>query len=242
MDLSSLTSFFETHKLALIALAAMIVFAFILTRLMHSLRSSSEQELERLRHSNPPLYLDRLQNNHRLNWVFRKNELLLLMLDAHMRLGHDEEVLQLIHLLDKSRLQPREKVDYLQKRMSYFASSGNAQQARTSFDSLNAYLRSVKADQVETYRQILEEGEEIIQVYIEKNLNYRKTLLAKVSHTQNPIQKGIRLYRLAKLSYLAQDEKSAQEFLAQCKPLLHNSDYEPIIAAAQDDLKVLSDK
>jgi len=242
MDLTSLTAFFETYKLAIITLFVMILLAFLLNRLMLSLRASAEKELESLRYSDPQLYLERLQNNRRLTWVFRKNELLLMQLDAWMRLGEDEEILRLIEKLDTQRLQPRDKVDYLQKRMSFFASVGNADEAKASYTQLETYLRSVKAEEVEQYRSMLEEGEEIIQVYLDKNPKYRSTLQSKVNTTQNPIQKGIRLYRLAKLSWYAKDEPAARNFLKQAKPLLQGSDYALIIEEAEEDLSILAVK
>ena len=242
MDSNSLPTFFDTYKLAILSFFVMVLLAFVLIRLTLSLRASAEKELAQLQYSNPSLYLERLQNNRRLSWVFRKNEILLMQLDAQMRLGQDEEIQHLISQLDAQRLLPREKVDYLQKRMSFFASTGNVEEAKASFEKLEAYLRSVKADQVEKYRVMLEEGEEIIQVYLDKNSDYRGTLQAKLASTTNPIQKGIRLYRLAKLAWFARDEASARAYLAQAKPLLAGSDYAPIIEQAGEDLSTLERK
>ncbi len=242
MDLNALTSFFDTYKLAIISFVVMVLLAFVLIRLTLSLRASAEKELARLQYSNPALYLERLQNNSRLTWVFRKNEILLMQLDGQMRLGQDAEIQKLIKRLDAQRLLPREKVDYLQKRMSFFASIGDVEEAKDSFEKLATYLRSVKADEVEKYRIMLEEGEEIIQVYLHKNPEYRGALLSKLSATPNPIQRGIRLYRLAKLSWFAQDETAARGYLDQAKPLLAGSDYAPIIDEAQGDPSILAIK
>lgn len=242
MDLNALTSFFETYKLAIISFVVMVLLAFALIRLTLSLRSSAEKELAHLQYSNPSLYLERLQNNPRLTWVFRKNEILLMQLDGQMRLGQDAEILRLIKRLDAQRLLPREKVDYLQKRMSFFASIGEVEDAKDSFEKLATYLRSVKADEVEKYRVMLEEGEEIIQVYLHKNPDYRGTLLSKLPATTNPIQRGIRLYRLAKLSWFARDEAAARSYLDQAKPLLQGSDYAPVVEQAQEDLNILAIK
>lgn len=242
MDSTSLLAFFETYKLAIISFVVMVLLAFALIRLTLALRASAEKELAQLQYANPTLYLERLQNNRRLNWVFRKNEILLMQLDGQMRLGQDAEIERLIRRLDGQRLLPREKVDYLQKRMSFFASIGEVEEAKESFINLTNYLHSVKADEVEKYRVMLEEGEEITQVYLDKNPEYRSTLLAKLDTTTNPIQKGIRLYRLAKLSWFANDETAARGYLAQAKPLLVGSDYAPIIEQAQADPTILAIK
>ena len=242
MDSTSLLTFFETYKLAIISFVVMVLLAFALIRLTLALRASAEKELAQLQYANPTLYLERLQNNRRLSWVFRKNEILLMQLDGQMRLGQDAEIERLIRRLDGQRLLPREKVDYLQKRMSFFASIGEVEEAKESFINLTNYLHSVKADEVEKYRVMLEEGEEITQVYLDKNRGYRSTLLAKLDTTTNPIQKGIRLYRLAKLSWFANDETAARGYLAQAKPLLVGSDYAPIIEQAQADPTILAIK
>ncbi len=242
MNTTFLSTFFETYKLAIISFGVMILLAFLLIRLTLSLRTSAEKELAALQYANPALYLERLENNRRLTWVFRKNEILLMQLDAQMRLGQDAEIQHLIERLDGQRLQPREKVDYLQKRMSFFASIGEVEEAKESFIELTTYLHSVKADEVEKYRVMLEEGEEITQVYLDKNPDYRSTLLAKLATSPNPIQKGIRLYRLAKLSWFANDETAARDYLAQAKPLLVGSDYAPIIEQAQADPTILAIK
>ena len=242
MDLTSLNSFFVTYKLPIISFVVMALLAFVMIRVTLSLRASAEKELEQLQYTNPTLYLERLQNNRRLTWVFRKNEILLMQLEGQMRLGQDAEIQRLIKTLDNKPLLPREKVDYLQKRMSFFASTGDVEEAKASFEKLETYLRSVKADEVERYRIMLEEGEEIIQVYLDKNPGYRGTLQSKLAVTTNPVQKGIRLYRLAKLSWFAQDEGSARSYLEQAKPLLQGSDYAPIIEQAGKDLSILARK
>jgi hypothetical protein len=242
MDQTSLYAFFDTYKLAIISFLVMVLLAFVLIRLTLSLRASAEKELAQLQYSNPSLYLERLQNNRRLTWVFRENEILLMQLDGQMRLGNDVEIQRLIDKLDSQRLLPREKVDYLQKRMSFFTSIGDVAEAKASFEKLETYLRSVKADEVEKYRVMLEEGEEIIQVYLDKNPDYSSTLQFKLATTTNPIQKGIRLYRLAKLSWFAQDETAARGYLDQAKPLLQGSDYAPIIEQAGKDLSILAIK
>ena len=242
MDLNSLTAFFDTYKLAIISFVVMVLLAFVSISLTLSLRASAEKELAQLQYTNPALYAERLQNNRRLPWVFRKNEILLMQLEGQMRLGQDEEIQRLIETLDSKRLLPREKVDYLQKRMSFFASVGDVEEAKVSFEMLETYLRSVKADEVERYRLMLEEGEEIIRVYLDKNPDYRSILQSKLAATTNPVQRGIRLYRLAKLSWFAQDESSARSYLAQAKPLLQGSDYAPIIEQAAIDLRLLAIK
>ena len=242
MDSNSLLTFFDTYKLPIISFVVMVLLAFGLIRLTLSLRTSAEKELAKLQYTNPTLFLVRLQNNRRLTWVFRKSELLLMQLDGQMRLGQNDQIQRLIKNLDAQRLLPREKVEYLQKRMSFFASIGDVEEAKVSFMKLATYLRSVKADEVDRYRVMLEEGEEIIQVYLDKNPDYRGTLQAKLVANTNPVQKGIRLYRLAKLSWFAKDEAAARSYLAQAKPLLAGSDYAPIIEQAGEDLSILAIK
>lgn len=235
-------NFLATYKLPIIGFAVMALLSFLLIRLTLALRTSAEKELARIQYANPALYLERLQNNRRLGWVFRKNEIRLMKLDALMRLGRDAEILETIKALDAQKLLPREKVDFLQKRMSFFAGTGNVEEAKESFNRLKSFLHAVKADEVEEYKSMLEEGEEINQVYLEKNPAYRQTLIVKLKNTANSVQKGIRLYRLAKLSWFAKDENAARSYLEKAKPLLRESDYAPIIEQAIEDLSILAIK
>lgn len=242
MGMDNFYNFLVAYKLPIIGFVVMALLSFLLIRLTLALRTSAEKELAQIQYANPALYLERLQNNRRLGWVFRKNEIRLMKLDALMRLGRDAEILETIKALDAQKLLPREKVDFLQKRMSFFAGTGNVEEAKESFNRLKSFLHAVKADEVEEYKSMLEEGEEINQVYLEKNPAYRQTLIAKLKNTANPVQKGIRLYRLAKLSWFAKDENAARSYLEKAKPLLRESDYAPIIEQAIEDLSILAIK
>ena len=65
-------------------------------------------------------YLERLNNNKMLSLVFPRSSMLLFKLDGALAKGDDDTTRQIIAKLDKMCLDPGEKVDYLQKRMSFF--------------------------------------------------------------------------------------------------------------------------
>ena len=73
MNPTALAAFFGTYKLPIISFVVMVALAFALIRLTVAVRASAEKELAQLQYANPTLFLERLQNNRRLIWVFRKN-------------------------------------------------------------------------------------------------------------------------------------------------------------------------
>jgi len=220
----------------------MTVLVFLLIRLLLYARRVAEDELARLKRSNISMYLERLENNRYLSLVFRKPVLLLMRLEGYMKIGDDEKIRQLIKQLDNIKLQPRDRVDFLQKRMSYFVSAGEETEARASYKRLADYLRSVKADEVETYRSMLSEGEEIIKVYLDKDISYIPKLAEKAGKTEHPVLRGIMYYRLAKLEHYKGDDQQAKKYLEKAAQTLSGTDYEEIIRQARITPEILGVK
>ena len=64
-----------------------------------------------------------------------------MLLDGYMACADDEKTLVQIEKLDSMKLEPQEKLDFLQKRLSYFALCADAQRACESRDLLAAFLQ-----------------------------------------------------------------------------------------------------
>ncbi|NCB73149.1 MAG: hypothetical protein EOM51_00180 [Clostridia bacterium] len=231
-NLMSFGEFWVNYKPFVIAFAVMLVLVFALMQLLVYSRRQAERELDALRNSNLKLYLERLENNKRLALVFRKPILLLYKLDGYLKAGDDDKVRAVIQELDGMKLEPRDKVEYLQKRMSFFVSVLDAEEARASFSKLSDYLVSVKADTVELYRTMLDEGEEIIRVYLDRDISYMGDLLKKAESTQHPVLRGIMYFRLAKLAHFKGDNEARKKYLELAESPLRGTDYEEIIAKA----------
>ena len=241
-NLMSATEFWTQYKPFIIAFAVMVVLAFILLQFLVNVRRQAEQELEGLFSSNIKLYLERLENNRRLKLIFRKPLMCLYKLDGYLKTGDDEKIKELIRELDTMKLEPRDKVEYLQKRMSFFVSIAEADEARQSYNRLCEYLRSVKADEVEKYSKIISEGEEIVHVYLDKDVNYMGTLRRKLVRTEHPVMKGIIYFRMAKLSHFKGDAEEREKCLKLAAETLKGTDYEEIIRQALISPEILEIK
>lgn len=242
MDNPSAEDFFSAYQPYFIGFAVMAVLVFVLMRLLLNARHVAEDELMRLKGSNIALYLERLENNRRLLLVFRKPVILLLRLEGYMKIGDDVKIRQLIKQLDGMRLEPRDRVDYLQKQMSFFISVGEEFEARASFKRLFDYLRAVKADEVEIYRAMIAEGKEIIRVYLDKDVDYMPKLDEKARSTEHPVLRGVKYYRLAKLSYFKGDREQTEKYLDMASETLSGTDYEEIIRQARITPAILNNK
>jgi len=240
--LMSVGEFWTSYKPFVIAFAVMVVLAFVLLQLLVHLRLQSEEELQRLFSSNVKLYLERLENNKRLTFVFRKPIMLLYKLDGYLKTGSDDKVRDMIEKLDSIKLEPRDKVEYLQKRMSFFVSVGKADEARASFDRLREYLHSVKADEVDRYRAILDEGQEIIRVYLDRDVVYMDELRLKAQRTENPVLRGVVYFRMAKLAHFKGDAEARKKYLELSLKTLSGTDYEEIINQALKAPEILEIK
>lgn len=240
--IDSIGAFLKEYWPYVTGFAVMAVLVFLSMRLMSSAREKAEITLKQLYHTDIGLYMERLENNRRLRLIFRKPIMDLFLLDGYMKLGREEDILRTIGEMDRMKLEPRDKVDYYQKRLSYFVSVGNGDEARKSRDMLTDYLRSVKATEVEKYRLISEEADIIIGVYIDRDTTMIKKLTRAAAKTKNDVMRGVNQFRIAKLYYFKGDEENCRKFLESAKNNLKDTYYEPIIGEAEKDLSILNTK
>ena len=97
--LNAVSSFFANNWYWLLIFAGMSVLVFLLLRLQVMLREHMAKNIQILLVRDPGLCLERLENNRRLKWLFRKPILLLWKLDCYLALGQDRKALQTIDLL-----------------------------------------------------------------------------------------------------------------------------------------------
>ncbi|PKM72274.1 MAG: hypothetical protein CVU91_09750 [Firmicutes bacterium HGW-Firmicutes-16] len=242
IKLISAGEFWVQYKPFIIGFAVMVVLAFVLLQFLVYARRQAELELDRLFKSDAELYLERLEHNKRLSFVFRKPIMLLLKLDGYLKTGNDDAIRSLVKELDMMRLEPRDKVEYYQKRMSFFVSVGEADEAKASFEKLQTYLHSVKADEEDRYRTLLEEGQEIIRVYLDKDVSYMDKLKKKAENTEHPVMRGVMYFRLAKLAHFKGDAPQREKYLNTASKPLSGTDYEEIIKQALITPEILETK
>lgn len=203
------------------------------------LRGQVERELRLLYQQNVELYLERLEHNKLLGVVFRKPVLLLYRLEGYMKQGDDEAIRRTIAQLDRMNLPPRDRVQFYQQRLSFFASAGDGEQARASRDALAAFLKKSKADRVERYQAMLQDADQIVSVYVDRDTSLIPVLREQAAQTADLIQRGVLQYRLAKLYHFAGDGDMVQVYLKRAGKNLKKTAYEVMIKAALEDHSAL---
>ena len=211
----------------------MMALIFLALRLLSALRTQAEKELRRLYQQDVALYLERLEHNRRLKLVFRKSVLLLYRLEGYMKLGDNQMIRQIIAQLDQMSLQPRDKLLFLQDRLSFFVSTGD--EARASRDSLVSFLHKSKADRQAQYQKVIADADQIIGVYVERDTSLIPALRAQAADTADPVQRGVLQYRLAKLYHFAGNVEMRQVYLKRAAKNLQNTYYAVMIKEAQTD-------
>lgn len=239
---SFFSSFFEKNWIWLLIFAIMSVAVFFLLRIQVLLRDHAAKTIVSLLQKDPALCLERLEHNRRLGWLFRKPVLLLWKLDCFLALGEDGKAKQTIEKLRASRLEPMDKLELYQKEISFFATSGDGDRARKAKENLTALLKEAGAEKDPRYAQILEEAEIIIGVYVEHNTGLIKKLIGRAEHTKNPVMRGVIQYRVAKLAWFKGDRALMETYLARAGKNLRGTLYEPILAAAAEDPRILETK
>lgn len=240
--MAAILSFFTNNWYWLLIFGVMAVLVFLMLRLQVMLREHTAVVIQNLLVTDPKLCLERLENNRRLKWLYRKPILLLWKLDCYMALGEDENARQTIAQLRKARLEPRDKLELYQKEISFFSTTGEGEKAKRSLEDMKAFLKKVGADKEKQYAAILEEAEIIIGVYVDHNTGLIKKLTGRAEHTKNDIMRGIIQYRIAKLAWFKGDKELLATYLNRAGKNLKDTLYAPIIAAAKEDPSVLETK
>ncbi len=230
------------HWYWIAAMVAMIALSFCLIRLLETLRNRCAEMIRILLQQDPALCAERLEKNKLFPLIFRKPVLYLWKLDAYMACGEADKISTTIAKLDKMSLEPRDKLEFYQKRLSWFAEQGNGEEARKSHSLLRDFLVKVKADKQEPYKTILEEAELIIGVYIDHNTGLIKKLTGRAAHTQNDVMRGVIQYRIAKLAYFKEDQELMETYLNRAAKNLKGSWYEARVAEAMENPQILATK
>lgn len=235
-------NFFADNWKWMVAFVAVALVTFLLLFILSKARDASAKDLDYLYHTNIDTYLERLENNKRLNLVFRKSIILLYKLDGYMAKDDKEQIENTIKQLDKISLEPNDRVEYYQKRVSYFVSVGQNEEVLRTRDMLKNYLIKVKALDTPKYKSILEEAEAIVRIYVNKDVTFIDALIAKAQRTQHPVMRGITQYRIAKLAYYKGDNEMVDKYLAKAKLNVKGTYYQPIVDSAILNKKVLEEK
>lgn len=217
----------------------LMILVFIALYLLSLARTQSERELRALLQRDPRLYIERLENNRRLKLVFRPAVLLLYKLEGYMSLNDDGKCRELIAKLDGMKLQPRDRLQFYQTKLSFYAYAGDGWQAKATLTQLEDFLHKSGADEVDQYKKLLRQARQIVAVYVDKDISMLPKLQRQAAATKDGADRGLLQFRIAKLSHYAGDEDQAEVYLNRAAKNLKNTAYSVIIDSALEDHSVL---
>lgn len=217
----------------------LMILVFIALYLLSLARTQSERELRALLQRDPQLYIERLENNRRLKLVFRPAVLLLYKLEGYMSLNDDGKCRELIAKLDGMKLQPRDRLQFYQTKLSFYAYAGDGEQAKATLTQLEDFLHKSGADEVDQYKKLLRQARQIVAVYVDKDISMLPKLQRQAAATKDGADRGLLQFRIAKLSHYAGDEDQAEVYLNRAAKNLKNTAYSVIIDSALEDHSVL---
>lgn len=217
----------------------LMILVFIALYLLSLARAQSERELRALLRRDPRLYIERLENNRRLKLVFRPAVLLLYKLEGYMSLNDDGKCRELIAKLDGMKLQPRDRLQFYQTKLSFYAYAGDGEQAKATLTQLEDFLHKSGADEVDQYKKLLRQARQIVAVYVDKDISMLPKLQRQAAATKDGADRGLLQFRIAKLSHYAGDEDQAEVYLNRAAKNLKNTAYSVIIDSALEDHSVL---
>ena len=217
----------------------LMILVFIALYLLSLARTQSERELRALLQRDPQLYIERLENNRRLKLVFRPAVLLLYKLEGYMSLNDDGKCRELIAKLDGMKLQPRDRLQFYQTKLSFYAYAGDGEQAKATLTQLEDFLHKSGADEVDQYKKLLRQARQIVAVYVDKDISMLPKLQRQAAATKDGADRGLLQFRIAKLSHYAGDEDQAEVYLNRAAKNLKNTAYSVIIDSALEDHTVL---
>ena len=217
----------------------LMILVFIALYLLSLARAQSEWELRALLRRDPRLYIERLENNRRLKLVFRPAVLLLYKLEGYMSLNDDGKCRELIAKLDGMKLQPRDRLQFYQTKLSFYAYAGDGEQAKATLTQLEDFLHKSGADEVDQYKKLLRQARQIVAVYVDKDISMLPKLQRQAAATKDGADRGLLQFRIAKLSHYAGNEDQAEVYLNRAAKNLKNTAYSVIIDSALEDHSVL---
>lgn len=217
----------------------LMILVFIALYLLSLARTQSERELRALLQHDPRLYIERLENNRRLKLVFRPAVLLLYKLEGYMSLNDDGKCRELIAKLDGMKLQPRDRLQFYQTKLSFYAYAGDGERAKETLKQIEDFLHKSGADEVDQYKKLLRQARQIVAVYVDKDISMLPKLQRQAAATKDGADRGLLQFRIAKLSHYAGDEDQAEVYLNRAAKNLKNTAYSVIIDSALEDHSVL---
>lgn len=110
--------------------------------------------------------------------------------------GRGDEIERLIPEIEKVRMDEKQTAAVLSRLFGWYVENGNVKKAASARDKLYKLLKG-KTDDYSL--GLLHEADQVDAVYLRKDLSYVPVLESMISEINNPEQKAVYQYRLAKL-------------------------------------------
>ena len=110
--------------------------------------------------------------------------------------GRGDEIERLIPEIEKVRMDEKQTAAVLSRLFGWYVENGNVKKAVSARDKLYKLLKG-KTDDYSL--GLLHEADQVDAVYLRKDLSYIPVLESMISEINNPEQKAVYQYRLAKL-------------------------------------------
>lgn len=207
----------------------LIALAFVLLLLLRYAQRSAMRALRAmlLERGDAAAYLQMLESP-RLRLVLRKSTLALLRLDGHLAQQDAAAVESDFSALDAMKLKPAEQLNMLQKRLDFFVRVNDKKAAKEALNRLEAFL---KDEPDPSLQAVLADAKLLVRIYIGHDVRCAGQL-ETLAGKQSGAQRGVTLYRLAKLCHYDGRDDDAREKLQEALPLLAGTGWQELAQAA----------
>lgn len=222
------------EKSGYIVLVTVIIIGILLV--LRKLRTLAVAELRRTLYDehDPVRYLAMLDSRS-LPIVLRRGTIELMRLEGLLYTSDTERTRQTIERLAGIRLPRAERLDYLERCLSFYLQTGENDRAVDCYKQIDALLENEPDEQL---KQIRNEARLLVDIYVSHDTSLIKTLIEKSKH-QRGAMLGITEYRIAKLYHYRKDDTEAKKYLADAAGRLAGTSWQSIISDALADQTVL---
>lgn len=222
------------EKSGYIVLVTVIIVGLLL--LLRRLRTLALAELRKTLYQDhdPVSYLSMLDSRG-LRIVLRKGTIELMRLEGLMYTSDTEATRRSIAALAQRKLPLAEKLDYLERCLSFYLQAGENESALEIYRQIDTLLEKEPDEQL---KQIRAEAKLLIDIYVKHDTSRISGLTEKAKH-QKGIQLGITEYRIAKLYHYRKDDAEAGKYLTLAAGRLAGTAWQGIINDALQDRSVL---
>lgn len=166
-------------------------------------------------------YLAVLNQNKLLKLLYPKGSLEHLRLNAYLLMNDELLIQDSIKKIDALHLNKGEMLDYCLQKLSYYATRKDRDKA---INALNELAKIVD----DKHQDLLSDAKIIYRLYVEED-DRLFVELNEVAKGQKELNRGITYFRLARLSYVKNNESDMLKYLKLASGLLENTVYASII-------------